>query len=312
MACVESSESIELSVSLGELTADLIVDPGAGLPPNLLEVNPAGVYVIGADGWIPLPANLAYVSASSPTYVATTSADLTSFISPGCKVKLTQAATVRYFEVVAITATQITLYGGDAQVLANSAITAVEFSYAPLPFAFPALTCTTLPIVAYDGMEIRYIAVAGDIEWELRYNGAFSSSKWVVVGGGPPITAEAGTEVSTTSATYVDLGGPSIVVPLKGEYEIAWGGAAETSAGNKECLISFSNGATAANDGAKVLHVSPTNGSEYDSLGRAGRTITVAANGDTVKLMYRSDAGGGVTAHWLDRWLRLGPIRVGP
>lgn len=87
-------------------------------------------------GWSSISATLTYASADSPTFVANTSIDLTSVISVGMKIKLTQT-TVKYFIVTAITSTTITLYGGADYTLANATITLPYFSSMKSPFGFP-------------------------------------------------------------------------------------------------------------------------------------------------------------------------------
>lgn len=87
-------------------------------------------------GWSPLNATLTYASADSPTFVANTSIDLTSVISVGMKIKLTQT-TVKYFIVTAITSTIITLYGGTDYTLANATITLPYASSMKAPYGFP-------------------------------------------------------------------------------------------------------------------------------------------------------------------------------
>lgn len=136
MTCIADTASINLTVAAGQLTADLVIDPGAGLAPNPLVVNPAGVYVIGADGWIPLPSTLAFSSADGHMFVATSSADLRSFIGPGDKIRLVQTGVPAYFVVHAITATQIWLYGGQLYTLAATAITLPYFSKVKSPIGF--------------------------------------------------------------------------------------------------------------------------------------------------------------------------------
>lgn len=86
-------------------------------------------------GWYPISATLAYSSANAPTFVATTSTDLTSTISVGMKLKLTQT-TVKYFIVTAITSNSITLYGGTDYTLANATINNVYFSNVKTPYGW--------------------------------------------------------------------------------------------------------------------------------------------------------------------------------
>lgn len=99
-----------------------------------LDARPSGGG--GVSEWNTITATLTYASADSPTFVANTSIDLTSVISVGMKLKLTQT-TVKYFIVTAITSTTITLYGGTDYTLANATITLPYFSSMKAPFGFP-------------------------------------------------------------------------------------------------------------------------------------------------------------------------------
>ena len=92
--------------------------------------------VVNNLGWNLINATLTYASADGPTFVANTSIDLTSIISEGMKIKLTQT-TVKYFIVTAITSTTITLYGGTDYTLAIASITLPYFSSMKAPFGFP-------------------------------------------------------------------------------------------------------------------------------------------------------------------------------
>lgn len=89
-----------------------------------------------SSDWNAITATLTYASADSPTFVANTSIDLTSLISVGMKLKLTQT-TVKYFIVTAITSTTITLYGGTDYTLTNSTITLPFVSSMKAPIGFP-------------------------------------------------------------------------------------------------------------------------------------------------------------------------------
>ena len=133
MSCVEDTNSIDLSVTTGMLTADLVVDPNAD---NLLSVSSAGVLASLNGGWLPAGATLAYSSTDGHTFVATTSIDLTAVISVGSKFRLVQSATTLYFVVTAISSTTVTLYGGTLYTLTNAAITAPFFSYMKAPVGF--------------------------------------------------------------------------------------------------------------------------------------------------------------------------------
>jgi len=94
------------------------------------------VYDTTDNGWISARATLTYASASAPTFVCNTSTDLTTRISVGMKIKLTQTTT-KYFFVTAITSTTITLYGGTTYSVINATISNVYFSSVQLPYGFP-------------------------------------------------------------------------------------------------------------------------------------------------------------------------------
>lgn len=88
--------------------------------------------------WSSISATLTYSSADAPVYVVTTSADLTGSISVGMKIRLTHSSTTKYFIVVAISGSSITLYGGTDYTLAAGAITSPSYSTSRVPYGFPA------------------------------------------------------------------------------------------------------------------------------------------------------------------------------
>lgn len=99
-------------------------------------VTPAGT--VGADGWVSTSTILTFVSADGHTFVAGTSADLTAIVPVGARVKFTQDGTTKYFIVTALTAAQMTLYGGTDYTMTGTAITAVSYSVAKVPLGFNA------------------------------------------------------------------------------------------------------------------------------------------------------------------------------
>jgi hypothetical protein len=92
-----------------------------------------------AGGWTSITETLTYSSADAPTFVISTSADTTSYLSVGMKIKLTQT-TVKYFIITAITSTTITVYGGTDYTLTNAAISEVFYSVHRSPYGFPSQT----------------------------------------------------------------------------------------------------------------------------------------------------------------------------
>ena len=87
---------------------------------------------MGADGWLPVSVSWTYASASTinvPSGAA-------SIYSVGDKIKLTQT-TVKYFYVVGVADTVLTVTGGSDYTVANAAITLPNYSKAATPVGFP-------------------------------------------------------------------------------------------------------------------------------------------------------------------------------
>lgn len=94
-----------------------------------------------ADGWVADANTWTYASADSPSFVVSVNADMTSTISAGMRVRLTQT-TVKYFIVTAVGAfsggaTELTLYGGTDYVLDNASVDSPGYSNVKAPFGFP-------------------------------------------------------------------------------------------------------------------------------------------------------------------------------
>ncbi len=96
-----------------------------------------GYHAADLVSWLATPGTLTYSSADAPTYVVTTSVDMTATICVGMKMRVVQGATTLYLIVTAISATTITLYGGTDYVVANAAITAAYYSPHRAPIGFP-------------------------------------------------------------------------------------------------------------------------------------------------------------------------------
>lgn len=85
------------------------------------------------DGW--MDANESWTFANSTNI--TVPSDATTKYAVGDKIKLTQSATVKYFYIVAVTATNLTVTAGTDYTVANSAITANFYSHESSPLNFP-------------------------------------------------------------------------------------------------------------------------------------------------------------------------------
>ena len=137
-------------------------------------VNPAAEFDALSTGWQTGPGTWTYSSADSPTFVLTTSVDLSSFIGVGARIKLTQS-TVKFFIVTAISGTTITLYGGTDYTLTAAAITSPYFSIMKAPIGFP-----------------------------------LDPTKWTVV----TTNSSDNTQASPTGGTWYNLGSVSISIPI--------------------------------------------------------------------------------------------------
>lgn len=216
-SCVNDSDSIDLSVTDGALSADLIVAGPTGIVPNLVTVDGSGVHGLGGDGWVPLPATLTALGgpAGNISYYST-SIDLTSLISNGQRLKFTQNATVHYFTVVNVTGAQLSLYcvDGSAGALDVSAVTLPYFSVALVPSGQVGVG----PLVVDTGNDIE----------TFYWNG----TRWT--GRSQPVWSSANAAASTRSAnTYANMtaaGYSSRQLPFKAfndlgfKWEFRWTG----------------------------------------------------------------------------------------
>lgn len=192
-----------------------------------------------------------------------------------------------------------------ASVLGTDGSGNVSGSAAPV-----AVIVSSLPGSPTDGQEILFqtsaMATAGVPPYRLRYrSGASGSYKWDVIGA-VPWFAEVTTQQSTSSNAYVDLAtaGPSITVPLAGDYLVEGGAATYASAG---AAVSF----VGIRVNASTLVQMQTNfaGTSQIQHPMHARRASGLSAADVVKLQYGAFSGG--TAEFLDRWLTVIPLRVG-
>ena len=128
MADQKITELTELTTPVG---ADLlaIVDDPAGTPVTK-KITLANTGLI--DGWIPASESWSYASATTITVPSGAG----SKYQKGDKIKLTQT-TVKYFYIVGVADTVLTVTGGTDYTVADAAITANFYSKAENPQGFP-------------------------------------------------------------------------------------------------------------------------------------------------------------------------------
>lgn len=112
------------------------------------------------QGWKLIPATLTYASATT----VTSSVDLSGTLSKGDKIEFTQT-TAKYFYVVSVVGTTITLTGGSDYSVANAAITNPYYSKSASPYGFPTFFNWTPTYSASSSMTWTSVTT---------YNGRFS------------------------------------------------------------------------------------------------------------------------------------------
>lgn len=136
-------------------------------------------------GWVILNETLTYASATTITIAAGGA----SRYQKGDKLKLTQT-TVKYFYVVTVADTLLTITGGTTHTLADAAITSPYLSRISNPFGFPNYF-NYAPILTYTGGTTDPTSVAGTYRFTL--NGTALTLTLI-----PSITVGAGNRTSTS------------------------------------------------------------------------------------------------------------------
>lgn len=166
----------------------------------------------------------------------------------------------------------------------------------------------SLPASPIDQQECIYVVDATNgIKWHLKYRSASASAyKWEYIGGAPLISEVLSSE-STASGTYVNLTttGPSVALPLAGDYIVEAGCFAKNTVSGQELYMSYAIGGTGASDADRVATSSPSINRESTAYRKMKKTGLTAV---TLTAKYRT---GGGTATFEFRWMTATPIRVG-
>lgn len=170
-------------------------------------------------------------------------------------------------------------------------------------------TVTSLPAGPVDGQEIFYLADAtAGVVWHLKYRAASASPyKWEYLGG-PPLYSFVATLQTLTSTTYAALAtaGPSVSLPLAGDYDVAIGAGMTTAGAAMGAWMSYDIGGTAAVDGDGATAQVVTPGFAWTTTLARRKTALSAV---TLTAKYRSSAA--VACLWEKRWMQAAPVRVG-
>jgi hypothetical protein len=179
----------------------------------------------------------------------------------------------------------------------------------PNPRVAPAYV-TSLPAGPVDGQQCYYLAdAANGVLWHLRYNaGSASAHKWEFVGGGALLAGPSGsltTSTATSGNGQALTSGPTITVPLPGDYEITWGGFAQTiTTGQVNMVYNLMAGATALS-GITFSATAVFGGGQFVSTVRfnniaAAAVLTLSC---WLNSAINSSFSGGI--------IKVAPIRVG-
>lgn len=144
--------------------------------------------------------------------------------------------------------------------------------------------------------------------WELVFDGE-GEMPWKYIGGSP-LFSEVTTQETTTSETFGALAtaGPSVTVPLKGDYDVGLGCRILNSTTTGSSLMSYSIGASAAVTADAIDHF-PGNGSNLTAHEQRTKRKTGLAASTALVSKYRRQTAGNAT--FSARWMSVTPVRVG-
>lgn len=185
-------------------------------------------------------------------------------------------------------------------------------------FAIPVVTA--LPGSPSDGDEVYLqtsaMATAG-VMWHLRYRAAGGTYKWEFIGG-PPMQGEASGGTTSTSAIPAAYGGgPTVTVPVSGEYEVDFGitgmvDSSTTYAAIARATLYRDTTSLAVNVGVLTPSGQPNDGALYGSAVMKAAKLTLTA-GWVLKLYISLQRPGGAvgTARYAQpSFITARPIRV--
>lgn len=172
----------------------------------------------------------------------------------------------------------------------------------------PSLTAA-LPGSPSDGDEIILVdsTSAPTYAWHLRYISAKASNKWQFIGGSS-LYAEVAASASLASTAYTALAsaGPTVTLPIAGDYMVENGFESLGVASSPTVFMSYDIGGTGAVDADSVNAGGVTSGlrtSGSRSRFKAGLTAVALTS------KYRGSTASSITLE--KRWLRVTPVAIG-
>lgn len=100
-----------------------------------------------ANSWIPITDTWAYASASTITVPT----DYTARFEKGVRIRFKQGGAYKYFAVITVAATLLTVAVNTDYTVASATITDIYYSFDPLPIGYPGLFTFTPTIVGFSG-----------------------------------------------------------------------------------------------------------------------------------------------------------------
>lgn len=175
------------------------------------------------------------------------------------------------------------------------------FKDIPLVTALPSNPSNGDMVVLTDSLS------AGTYFWTLKYVAARSSNKWVFIGG-IPLYAVVETPETTAATAYAALAtaGPSIAIPVAGDYMINHGftSAGDGTVSNND--MSYDIGGTGAVTQDQCLIAAFATASMFIAGIRKQKKTGLTAV--TLTSKYKVSAGTGTFAY---RWIEAIPIAIG-
>ena len=167
---------------------------------------------------------------------------------------------------------------------------------------------TTFPKEPLDTQPFIYVVdEANGIEWPLRYSEKIADDyKWVN-NGGAPLYSQLSTESSTISTSYVNLGGPGVVVPKRGIYRVDFGASLQNNVADSDVVVGVAYGGSSPVDTESIQAEGIVAGGVVRTAQSRTHVITVTSDSQAVDLRYKVGSGTGT---YRNRWILVTPIRI--
>jgi hypothetical protein len=185
------------------------------------------------------------------------------------------------------------------------------------PPASPIPIVSVLPSSPTDGTEVYFqtsaMALLG-IVWRLKFRDTMGLTfyQWEFVGGSPLFDAIAANQASSNTA-YVDLAtvGPSVPLPLSGDYLVEWGADVQEYSTAQYMGIGVWNGSTWTQFGNPMYGQVNATGIAGVRASRSKATkLTGLVGGAANSLRARYATSAATSLAWGDRWMKVTPVRV--